>query len=51
VAVKGLPFRAGTNPDVLIRLQSIASRLKVNQAEQKTISIRASPTPENLPGR
>jgi len=51
VAVKDLPFRAWTNPDVLIRLQSIATRLKVSEAEQKTISIRASSTPDNLPGR
>ena len=51
VAVKDLPFRAWTNPDVLIRLQSVATKLKVNEAEQKTISIRASPTPDNLPGR
>jgi hypothetical protein len=51
VAVKDLPFRAWTNPDVLIRLQSIATKLKVNEAEQKTIAIRASPTPDNLPGR
>jgi len=49
--VKDLPFRAWTNPDVLIRLQSIATKLKVNEAEQKTIAIRASPTPDNLPGR
>jgi beta-lactamase regulating signal transducer with metallopeptidase domain len=51
VAVRDLPFRAWTNPDVLIRLQSIATKLTVSEAEQKTISIRASPTPENLPGR
>jgi len=51
VAMKDLPFRAWTNPDVLIRLQSIATKLKVNEAEQKTIAIRASPTPDNLPGR
>jgi protocatechuate 3,4-dioxygenase beta subunit len=51
VALQGLPFRAWTNPDVLIRLQSIATKLKVNEGEQKIISIRASPTPDNLPGR
>ena len=51
VAVRDLPFRAWTNPDVLVRLQSIATKLHVNEGEQKTISIRASPTPENLPGR
>jgi beta-lactamase regulating signal transducer with metallopeptidase domain len=51
VAVKDLPFRAWTNPDVLIRLQSIATKLTVTEAEQKTISIRASATPDNLPGR
>jgi len=51
VAVKDLPFRAWTNPDVLIRLQSIATKLTVSEAEQKTISIRASATPDNLPGR
>ena len=48
VAVKDLPFRAWTNPDVLIRLQSIATKLTVAEAEQKTISIRASATPEGL---
>jgi hypothetical protein len=51
VAVQGLPFRAWTDPDVLIRLQSAATKLKVNEGEQKVISIRASPTPDNLPGR
>jgi len=51
VAVPNLPFRAWTNPDVLVRLQSIATKLKVNEGEQKVISIRASPTPDNLPGR
>jgi beta-lactamase regulating signal transducer with metallopeptidase domain len=51
VAVQGLPFRAWTNPDVLVRLQSVATRLKVNEGEQKVISIRASPTPDNLPVR
>ena len=42
VALQGLPFRAWTNPDVLNRLQSIATKLTVNDGEQKTISIRAS---------
>jgi hypothetical protein len=51
VAVPSLPFRAWTDPDVLIRLQPIATKLKVNEAEQKVISIRASPTPDNLPSR
>ena len=51
VAVQGLPFRAWTDPDVLIRLQSAATKLKVNEGEQKVISIRASPTPDNLPNR
>jgi beta-lactamase regulating signal transducer with metallopeptidase domain len=51
VAVQGLQFRAWTDPDVLIRLQPIATRLKVGDGEHKTISIRASPTPDNLPGR
>ena len=51
VAVQGLPFRAWADPDVLIRLQPIATKLKVSEGEQKTISIRASPTPDNLPGR
>jgi beta-lactamase regulating signal transducer with metallopeptidase domain len=45
VAVPNLPFRAWTNSEVLLRLQSIATKLKVNEGEQKTISIRASPTP------
>ena len=45
VAVPNLPFRAWTNTDVLLRLQSIATKLKVNDGEQKTISIRASPAP------
>jgi hypothetical protein len=51
VALKGLPFRAWTNPDVLARLQSIATPLRVAEGEQKTISIRASPTPEGLADR
>ena len=51
VALQGLPFRAWTDPDVLVRLQSAATKLKVNEGEQKVISIRASPTPDNLPGR
>lgn len=49
VALQALPFRAWTNPDVLVRLQSVATRLKVHEGEQKVISIRASPTPNNLP--
>ena len=48
VALPGLPFRAWTNPDVLVRLQSVATKLKVNEGEQKVISIRASPTPDGL---
>jgi beta-lactamase regulating signal transducer with metallopeptidase domain len=51
VALQGLPFRAWTDSDVLVRLQSVATKLKVNEGEQKVISIRASPTPDNLPGR
>jgi hypothetical protein len=51
VALQGLPFRAWTDADVLVRLQPIATKLKVNEAEQKVISIRASQTPDNLPGR
>jgi beta-lactamase regulating signal transducer with metallopeptidase domain len=49
VALQGLPFRAWTNPNVLVRLQSVATKLKMNEGEQKTVSIRASPTPDNLP--
>jgi hypothetical protein len=48
VAVRNLAFRAWTNPDVLLQLQSIATKLRVADAEQKTISIRASPLPEAL---
>ena len=48
VALPSLPFRAWTNPDVLVRLQSIATKLKVNDGEQKVISIRASPTPDGI---
>jgi hypothetical protein len=51
VAVRDLPFRAWTNPDVLVALQGVATKLRVNDAEQKTISIRASATPNNLPVR
>jgi len=49
VAVPNLPFRAWTNAEVLLRLQGVATKLTVNEGEQKTISIRASPTPVNLP--
>jgi hypothetical protein len=48
VAVPDLPFRAFTKADVLAQLQAIATRLKVNEGEQKIISIRASPVPLNL---
>jgi hypothetical protein len=48
VALRDLPFRAWTNPDVLLRLQSIATKLRVVDGEQKTISIRASPTPDGI---
>jgi hypothetical protein len=48
VALRDLPFRAWTNPDVLARLQSIATKLSVVEGEQKVISIRASPTPDGL---
>jgi beta-lactamase regulating signal transducer with metallopeptidase domain len=49
VAVRDLPFRAWTNPDVLVALRGVATRLHVNDAEQKTISIRASANPSPLP--
>jgi len=48
VALRDLPFRAWTNPDVLARLQSIATKLSVAEGEQKTIAIRASPTPDGI---
>jgi beta-lactamase regulating signal transducer with metallopeptidase domain len=48
VAVPDLPFRAFTKADVLAQLQSIATRLKVDEGEQKVISIRASPVPASL---
>ena len=38
----------GDPEPTLRRLQSIGTRLKVGDGEQKTISIRASPTPEGL---
>jgi len=49
VATKGVPFlMIGDPAPTLRRLQSIGTRLKVGDGEQKTISIRASPTPEGL---
>ena len=52
VATEGVPLLMLGDPEpTLRRLQSIATRLKVADGEQKTISIRASPTPDNLPGR
>jgi beta-lactamase regulating signal transducer with metallopeptidase domain len=48
IAARGLPFRAWTNPDVLLRLQSLASTLRVAEGEQKTISIRASAIPDDI---
>jgi len=48
VALRNLPFRAWVNPDVLARLQPIATRLRVVEGEQKVISIRASATPDGL---
>lgn len=51
VALRDLPFRAWTNPDVLLQLQSVATKLRVGDGEQKTISIRASATPNGLAAR
>jgi len=48
VAVPDLPFRAFTKADVLAQLQTIATRVRVNEGEQKVISIRASPIPASL---
>jgi beta-lactamase regulating signal transducer with metallopeptidase domain len=51
VALQTLPFRAWTNPDTLVLLQPIATRLQVVEGEQKAISIRASPTPDGVASR
>lgn len=49
VATEAIPFLMLGDPEpTLRRLQSIATRLKVGDGEQKTISIRASPAPEGL---
>ena len=46
VATEGVPFLMIGDPEpTLRRLQSIATRLKVADGEQKTITIRASPAP------
>ena len=46
VATEGVPFLMIGDPEpTLRRLQSIGTRLKVEDGEQKTISIRASPAP------
>jgi beta-lactamase regulating signal transducer with metallopeptidase domain len=49
VATEGVPFLILRDlAPALRRLQSIGTRLKVGDGEQKTISIRASPAPEPL---
>lgn len=49
VATQGVPLlMIGDPAQTLRRLQAIGTRLKVGDGEQKTISIRASPTPEGL---
>src|SRR5688572_28323073 len=49
VAVEGVPLVMIGDPEpTLRRLQPIATRLTVRDEEHKTISIRASPTPEGL---
>ena len=49
VATEGVPLLLIGDPvQTLRRLQSIGTRLKVGDDEQKTISIRASPAPEGL---
>ena len=49
VATEGVPFISIGDPvRTLRRLQSIGTRLKVGEGEQKTISIRASPAPADL---
>ena len=46
VAAEGVPFlMLGDPAPTLRRLQSVATRLTVGDGEQKTISIRASPSP------
>jgi beta-lactamase regulating signal transducer with metallopeptidase domain len=49
VATEGVPLLMIGDPEpTLQRLQPIATRLTVRDEEHKTISIRASPTPEGL---
>lgn len=48
VAVPGLPPRTAFNPEVLERLEGIASRVRIAEGEQRAISIRASPLPPGL---
>jgi hypothetical protein len=49
VATEGVPFLMIGNPAATLRqLRSIGTPLKVGDREHKTISIRASPTPEAL---
>jgi hypothetical protein len=46
VATEGVPFlMLGDAVSTLRRLQTIATRIKVGEGENKTISIRASPAP------
>jgi hypothetical protein len=49
VATEGVPLLLIGDPSATLRdLQSIGTRLTVRDGEQRTISIRASPTPEGL---
>jgi hypothetical protein len=49
VATEGVPLLMIGDPEpTLRRLQSIGTRLKIGDGEQKTISIRASPAPDGL---
>jgi hypothetical protein len=49
VAIERVPPLLFGDPEPTLRhLQPIATRLKVADGERKTISIRASPTPEGL---
>jgi len=46
VATEGVPFISIGDPvRTLRRLQAVGTRLKIGDGEQKTISIRASPSP------
>lgn len=51
VAIERAPFIALLDPQRLAHLQPIATRLTVLDGEQKTISIRASPTPDAVVAR